>query len=201
MSRFRVGLHLILALTLSGACRPEAGTPATSGTPSAQSGAAAPGESVAPAAAPGAATGVAVELAEADLDAFERGFAKEIEVVKAAQLRAASAATPEERAKAAQAQWEDQTAPEGARAAGLAPDRYRAVRDTVTRVLETLDFQGKIEGPKSIDLERASPEMRERVARDPFTELSSGSAAALRARMDRLVPLWVEYVNLTAVAG
>lgn len=153
------------------------------------------------AAAPAADASAPVELTEADLDAFERGFVKEIEVVRAAQQRGASATTPEERSKAAQAQWEDQTAPEGARAAGVPLERYRAVRDTVTRVLETLDFQGKIEGPKSIDLERAPAEMRERVARDPFTELTPGSAAALRARMDRLVPLWVEYVNLTAVAG
>ena len=121
--------------------------------------------------------------------------------MKAAQQRAASATTASERANAAQAQWEDQTAPEGARAAGLPVERYRAVRETVTRVLETLDFQGKIEGPKSIDLERATPEMRERVAGDAYVGLSPGTAAAIRARIDRLVPLWVEYVNLTAVAG
>lgn len=151
--------------------------------------------------APAEESGAPVELTEAGLDAFERGFAREIEVVRAAQKRQESAATPEERGAAMQAQWEDQTAPEGARAAGLPPERYRAIRESVTRVIETLDFQGKIEGPKSIDLERSSPEMRQRVAGDAFAGLPPASAAALRARMDRLVPLWVEYVNLTAVAG
>jgi hypothetical protein len=40
-----------------------------------------------------------------------------------------------------------------------------------------------------------------RLARDTFDDLSSESAAALRARMDRLVPVWIEYISLTAVAG
>src|SRR5687767_11801762 len=186
-------LLLVLAVTLSAACRREGDAAGTPDAPAVESGAATTVESAAP--------GAPVELAEADLDAFERGFAKEIEVVKAAQQRAASATTPEERARAAQAQWEDQTAPEGARAAGLPPERYRAVRETVTRVLETLDFQGKIDGPKSIDLERAAPEVRARVAGDAYSGLSPATASAIRARMDRLVPLWVEYVNLTAVAG
>ena len=200
MSRFRFGILLLgFVLTLPAACRREAETAGTSDASVPESGAAATGEPAA--AATGAEPSAAAELSAADVDAFERGFAKEIEVVKAAQQRAGSATTPEERAKAMQAQWEDQTAPEGARAAGLAPERYRAVRDTVTRVLETLDFQGKIEGPKSIDLERSAPEMRARVAGDAYDGLSQGTASAIRARMDRLVPLWVEYVNLTAVAG
>lgn len=169
--------------------------------PAAEPGAGSAAEPLPASREPAADVGAPVEVTEANLDAFERGFAKEIEVVRAAKQREAAAATPEERSQAAQAQWEEQTAPEGARAAGLPPEQYRAIRDTVTRVLETLDFQGKIEGPKSIDLERAPPEMRERVARDAYAELPSGSAAALRARMSRLVPLWVEYVNLTAVAG
>lgn len=190
-------LLLVLAVTLSAACRREVDTAGAPDTPATESGAVSTVESPAPA----GASSAPVELSDTDLDAFERGFAKEIEVVKAAQQRAASATTPEERARAAQDQWEDQTAPEGARAAGLPLGRYRAVRETVTRVLETLDFQGKIEGPKSIDLERAAPETRERVARDAYDGLPAGSAAALRARIDRFVPLWVEYVNLTAVAG
>lgn len=138
---------------------------------------------------------------EADLDAYERGFAKEIELVRAAQQTLESATTAEERGEAIQWQWESRTAPEGARAAGLPVERYRAVRTTVNRVLETLDFQGKIEGPKSIDMERASPQMRQRLAGDPLAELPPASAAALRARLDRLARLWSEYVSLTAVAG
>lgn len=193
---FRALLPLFALTLFAVACRREedrASSPAT------ESGAGSAVESRV--AAPAKESGAPVELTAADLDAFERGFAKEIEVVRAAQKRQESASTPEERSAAAQAQWEDQTEPEGARATGLSPERYRAIRETVTRVIETLDFQGKIEGPKSIDLERSSPEMRQRVEGDAFAGLTTASAAALRARMDRLVPLWVEYVNLIAVAG
>src|SRR5687767_8134719 len=42
-----------------------------------------------------------------DLDAYERGFAKEIDLVREAQRRLASATTAEERGKAIQLQWED----------------------------------------------------------------------------------------------
>jgi hypothetical protein len=34
-----------------------------------------------------------------------------------------------------------------------------------------------------------------------FAELPPDTAMALRARMDRLVPLWSEYKKLVAVAG
>ena len=142
-----------------------------------------------------------VLFTEADLDAYARGLAKEIELVRAAQERQRTAATPEERGRAIQAQWEDQTIPEGARSAGLPPDRYRQIREIVGRTLQTLDFQGKIDGPLEMDSLRASPEMRRRLASDPFAELPPTSAAALRARMDRVLPVWVQYVRLTAVAG
>ena len=104
-------------------------------------------------------------------------------------------------AQATQAQWEDQTAPEGAKAAGMAPERYREIRDAVHGVLQTLDFQGQIDGPMEIDRERAAPEMLARLDGDAYADLPSGSAAALQARLDRLLPVWIEYVNLTAVAG
>lgn len=148
-----------------------------------------------------AAGAVFFAFSEADLDAYERGFQKEIELVQSARERGIAAKTPEERARAAQAEWEDQTAPEAARSLGLSPERYRQTRDAVNRVLETLDFQGKIEGPKEINMELASPELKARLTEDPFAALPPASASALRTRLDRLVPLWVEYVNLTAVGG
>ncbi|HJU65882.1 MAG TPA: hypothetical protein VJ596_09405 [Gemmatimonadaceae bacterium] len=138
---------------------------------------------------------------EADLDAYQRGLAREIELVRAAKERESTATTPEARSQATQAQWEDQTAPEAARSIGADADRYRRTRETVNRVFQTLDFQGKIDGPMQMDTTLASPEMRQRLTIDPFSELPTASAAALRARMDRLVPIWIEYVNLTAVAG
>jgi hypothetical protein len=39
------------------------------------------------------------------------------------------------------------------------------------------------------------------VSGDAFADLPTEAAMALRARMDRLVPLWSEYKTLVAVAG
>jgi hypothetical protein len=142
-----------------------------------------------------------VAFTEADLDQFERGLRKEIDAVKAAQEKAASAPTPQERGQAAQAQWETATIPLGAEASGLSEPRYRQVRDGVDRVFTTLDFQGKIDGPLSLDLERADPATKARVSGDAFADLPPESANALRARMDRLVPVWSDYKKLVAVAG
>ena len=83
----------------------------------------------------------------------------------------------------------------------ISEERYRLTRNAVHEVFETLDFQEKLDGPMSMDLSRASEETKARLAKDPFTALTPEAAAALRARMDRLVPLWIGYVNLTAVAG
>ena len=142
-----------------------------------------------------------VAFTEADLDKLELGLRKEIEAVKAAQEKAASAPTAQERGAAIQAQWDTATIPLGAEAAGLAEPRYREVRDGVNRVFTTLDFQGKIDGPLSIDLERVDAETKARVSGDAFADLPPAAAMALRARMDRLVPIWSEYKTLVAVAG
>jgi hypothetical protein len=74
-------------------------------------------------------------------------------------------------------------------------------RRTVGRVLETLDFQGKIPGPRQLNLELASDEMKQRLSSDPFADLDPASAAALKERMDRVAPIWIEYTELTAVGG
>jgi hypothetical protein len=137
----------------------------------------------------------------ADLDAYERGMRKEIELVKAARARGDSAKTPEERGAASQATFETSTAPAAAQAMGAPVDRYLATRRTVNRVFETLDFQGKIPGPMEIDTAHASPEMKKRLSRDPLTELAPASAAALRARLTPLSQVWIEYVKLVAVNG
>jgi hypothetical protein len=156
-------------------------------------------EAAAPAAAQTSSAPLAVTAA--DLDVYERGLRREIEVVRAAQERARAATTPAERAAAAQAQWADQTMPEGARSAGVPPERYREIREAVDGVLQTLDFQGKIDGPLTLDTTRVSPEMRERLRGDPLAALPPASAAAVRARLPRLAPIWAQYKELTAVAG
>ena len=147
----------------------------------------------------GSATAFA--LTDRDLDAYQKGLATEIALVRAAQERGRNAKTSEDRAKAAEDEWEAQTIPGGAEASGLPFDRYRDVRKTVNKVFETLDFQGKIDGPLDIDAEHASAEMKTRLSGDPFSELAPASASALRAKMSKLMPVWVEYMKLTAVNG
>ena len=142
-----------------------------------------------------------VTFTEADLDQFARGLRGEIDAVKTAQAKVASATTAQERGDAMQAQWETTTIALGAKASGLSEARYRDVRDAVNRVFTTLDFQDKIDGPLSIDLERADADTKARVNGDAFASLPPAAATALRAKMDRLVPLWSEYKKLVAVAG
>jgi hypothetical protein len=185
----------LLCITLIVACGggDKSGDQAASG---ATGGAAAPAEASASASAPASA-----ELTATDLDAYAKGLARETELVRAAQERAKSASTPQARGEAQQAQWEDQTIPEGAKAAGLSPERYRAVRSTVHDTFRWLDFQGKIDGPMELDTTHVAPDMKARFARDPFDALSPTSREALQGQMNRLVPAWIEYVKLTAVAG
>jgi hypothetical protein len=143
----------------------------------------------------------AAALTEADVAALEKGLSRESALVLAARERGTNARTPEERGKAAQDEWEERTIPGGAQAAGLSVERYREVRQAVNHVLETLDFQGKIDGPLEIDLEHADPQMKQRLISDPLNDLSSSSAAALRARMKTIVPVWIHYMQLTALNG
>ena len=146
-------------------------------------------------------TETAFAFSDADLDLYERGMRKEIELVKAARARSDSAKTPAERGAASQAAFESSTAPAAAQAIGASLDRYQATRRTVNRVFETLDFQGKIPGPMEIDTARASPEMKKRLAGDPLAELPPASAAALRARLDALTSVWIEYMQLVTLNG
>ena len=159
--------------------------------------------SATPAAATDAATSSNAPFAftDADLDAYEKGLRKEIELVRAAKARGDSAKTPEERGAASQAGFEITTAPAAAQAIGASLDRYQATRRTVNRVFETLDFQDKIPGPMSLDTANATGEMKQRLSSDPFAELSPASAAALRARLEPLSRVWIEYINLVAVSG
>jgi hypothetical protein len=152
-------------------------------------------------AATAASATTSAELTATDLDAYAKGMARETELVRAAQERARTATTPQARGEAQQAQWEDQTIPEGAKASGLSPERYRAVRNTVNTTFQWLDFQGKIDGPMQLDTATAPPDMKAKLARDPFDALSPASRMELQAQMNRLVPAWIEYVKLTAVAG
>lgn len=181
---------VLLGVVLAGCGESESGTTDSAG-PSATVGKTAAGGD----------TEVAFAFTDADLDAYIRGMNKEIELVKAAKQRGAAAKTPEERGAAAQAEFDVNTIPAAAESIGVPVDRYRSTRRTVNRVLETLDFQGKIHGPMELDTARVSPEMKQRLATDPFTELPPASATSLRTRLDEASAVWIEYMNLVAVAG
>lgn len=142
----------------------------------------------------------ASDFSAEDLAAYERGLAREIELVTAAKAAADTASTPASRGAAMQAQFETSTIPEGAKASGLG-DRYEPIREVVHTTLRTLDMQGTIDGPVSIDTSRASPETKARLAKDPMAELPANAAAALRARLDAIAAQWAEYTRLTAVGG
>lgn len=163
----------------------------------------APSASAADPASPAAAAPASgpADFSAADLDAYARGIAQEIELVKAARVRAANASTPAERGAATQAEWEDTTIPAAAQAAGIDAGGYRRTREAVHAVFQTLDFQGKIDGPLEMDLGRADDATKARLAKDPFDALTPAAAAALRAKMDQLLPLWTEYTTLTALHG
>ncbi|HEX7151116.1 MAG TPA: hypothetical protein VF618_06475 [Thermoanaerobaculia bacterium] len=182
-----------LAVMCGGA---ESKTDTTNGAaPEETTAAASSAESAAPTAGP-------ADFTAADLDLYERGLTQEIALVKAARERGANAATPAERGAAAQQEWEDHTIPAAAKAASIDEARYRRTREAVNHVFETLDFQGKIDGPLEMDLTRVTdPAAKERLAQDPFTTLTPGAAAALRARMDKLLPVWIDYMKLTALHG
>ena len=140
-------------------------------------------------------------VTEAELDAYVKGIRREIEAVRAAQKRSREAKTPQERGEASQASFEINTIPLGAEAAGLNASRYEEVREIVHKLLQTLDFQGKIDGPLSIDLSRASEGMKQQLARDAYADLPETSAVALKNKLGTLVPAWADYMALTAVAG
>ena len=154
-----------------------------------------------PPASADAAAAPAAAVTAADVEAYARGLGREIEVIRAARERVRTATTPAERGAAIQAQFAPQTMPEGAAAAGVPAPRYEQIRETLGQVLQTLDFQGKIDGPLQLDTTRVGEDARRRMRSDPLAELPAASAAAIRERLPRLAPLWAEYMRLTAVGG
>lgn len=186
---FATSFLLVGCLTVVAGCRTESSNSPNGSTPSASGG------------TPQARDGKSVVLTASELTAFERGLQREIEAVRAAQARSASAKTAQERGEAIQASFETATIPLGAEAAGLSVERYSEVRETVNGVLRTLDFQGKIDGPLSIDLSRVDAETKARLSRDAYADLPEQSATALRAHLDQILPIWIAYMKLTAVAG
>ena len=142
-----------------------------------------------------------VSLSAQDLDGFEKGITEEIRLVKEGQIRAERATTPTERGNAIQSTFEENTTKAAIPASGLSFDRYHQVREVMSRLLTTLDFQDKIPGPQSVDTARADSAMKVRLASDPYGELDAASAQLVKSRLDKIAPLWIEYVRLTVAGG
>lgn len=151
--------------------------------------------------APSDSQPAAITLSAQDLDGFEKGLAEEIRLVKEGQLRAAKASTPTERGNAIQSTFEENTTKSAIPISGLSFERYHQVRDLMSRLLTTLDYQDKIPGPQSVDTARADSAMKARLHSDPYNEVDSASAALVKSRLDRIAPLWIEYVKLTVAGG
>lgn len=143
----------------------------------------------------------AVDFSADDLAAYERGFAREIELVREADAIADTATEAQVRNDARGRKDETITIPEGATASGLG-GRYAAIRNTVHTTLRHLDYQGKIDGPTSYDTgTAASPEVREMFTKDHVAALPAGVREAFQARLQALAEQWGSYVRMTAVGG
>ena len=147
------------------------------------------------------APGAPVSLTAVDVDGFVKGITKETMLVKEGKERANRAVTSVERGNAIQSTFEENTMKNAVEASGLPLERYRLVRQTLSRLLTTLDFQGKIDGPQSVDTANADAEMKARLASDPYSALDSGSAQIVKSKLSTIVPAWIEYITLTAVNG
>ena len=179
-------LTTVLATALASGC---SGDPDEAGEANRGSG---PGASTAT--APARSDARARMLTDANLEAYARALQKQAEIIR----RPGRGTHYGVRISA---YGEDDESREVLEAAGMTASEYNAVDQLVEPVFTTLNFQGEIGPPRSINLDEASPEWRERLERDPFDDLAPESAAALRRHMDTLVPLWSDVVGLTAQHG
>ena len=190
--KLKSGVYLILAAAVA-AC--------STGDSRASSDSAAARQPEATVASEVPAPGAPVTLTAADIDGFEKGIAREAHLVREGHVRASKAVTPVERGNAIQSTFEENTMAGAIEASGLSLERYRLVRQTLSRLLTTLDFQGKIDGPQSVDTAHADSEMKARLASDPYAALDPASAELVKSRLNGIAKAWIEYINLTVVGG
>lgn len=126
-----------------------------------------------------------IELTDDLLQAYARGLEKEAEIIKRH-----GRAKPSHMGVYISRRNPDAECQEVLAAADMAADDYAAVAVAVDSVFDILSFQGKLEPRRSLDLERASQDLRRRMAGDPFDELTPESAAALRRNYARLAAPW-----------
>lgn len=140
-------------------------------------------------------------FSEADLSSFITALGKETEILRMGQERQRTAATPQQRIDALQSTMEEARIPEAARAAGMPVDRYRSVRSTIMPILQTLDFQGKMKGPMTMDTTRVGEGMKARLRGDAMAGLPAASRSALTAALSRIEAIWGDYVALSTQGG
>ncbi|HXG72000.1 MAG TPA: hypothetical protein VNJ04_15430 [Gemmatimonadaceae bacterium] len=140
-------------------------------------------------------------FSDADLNSFITALGKETEILRAGQERQRTAATPQQRVDALQMMREEARIPEAARAAGMSVDRYTAVRSTIIPMLQTLDFQGKMKGPMTMDTTRVGEETRARLRGDAMAGLPAASRNALTASLSRIEAIWGDYMALATQGG
>lgn len=180
------GLVALLTVALAGGCTP-ANDSETARTVEPQTAATASASTVKADEAQPAA------LTDANLEAYARALAKQAEIIRRPGRGTHYGVT----VSIYDGEGESGDVLE---AAGMTVEEFHAVEGLVEPVFTTLNFQGEIGPPRSINLEEASPE-KEGLEGDPFTSLPPESAAALRRHMDTLVPLWSDIVGMTAQHG
>jgi hypothetical protein len=176
---------LMLALAL-GACG-HGNTPddeADAGTAQAQADTQPSPPEAAPAAPPAAdpAANPARPLQASDLDVYAKGMQKEIEVRQAASDKAAKAKAANDQTAELSALVEltsVQVSEAGAQAAGVDRARYEFIKNTVDRVLSTVDMN-------TMMARMGDPAQAKKLQSDPYAGLDPDLVAALKPRQDEL---------------
>src|SRR5690606_26499373 len=147
-------------------------------------------------------------LTAADIDAYEQGLRREIEVLRAAQERLRQSGDDEEQLEILGEIQPRELRREGATAAGTSEDRYARIASTINDVLGKREMAAASQqmAPSAADLENMPAELRARVEEnlrqaqtawgDPYAELPADTAAALQRRSDELARLRAEHSGL-----
>jgi hypothetical protein len=112
-------------------------------------------------------------LTAADLDAYERGVRREIEIVDGAKAKLHSSRSGSDTLSALGTALPQETQPKGAEAAGISVDRYRQVVDAVDAILAAADLDApmtKMMADAAKDTASMPPEMRAQLREDLATQ-------------------------------
>ena len=185
-------------------------------TPPAEVATGAPADAATPAPATAAPEAVAPQstadapIALADLDAYARGVQAEIDALRASADKVKQPRTAKD-TNAETAALLEMTSPDieaaGAKASGLDPARYAAVKQSADTVFGKLDTLHGLEA-MTADAGEMTAEMRKEVEAnrasleaqlgDPYAGLPPDVAAALKARHDTLAQLRAQAIGVRA---